>query len=176
MRNEGSPREEIRRQGSVQERRGPRRAFLGWEELKAQRWVDIVEVDIEVSSAHDHEAAIENAGARRIPTPLEEVKGSGVLENGTTLAGGGRTRLEDADRLLSGQHLFVPREIVRITTDTDLDETQTRGERERGTDEWEMHTALPLLIRAPLAQNELVMRSRGVTVLVSRFHSAPHAE
>ena len=40
----------------------------------------------------------------------------------------------------------------------------------------ETHTALPLLIRAPLAQNELVMRSSGVTVLVSRFQSAPHAE
>lgn len=38
------------------------------------------------------------------------------------------------------------------------------------------HTMLPLLSRAPLAQNVLVTRSRGVTVLVARFQSAPHAE
>ena len=35
---------------------------------------------------------------------------------------------------------------------------------------------MPLLRRAPLAQKELVMRSRGVTSLVSRFHKAPQAE
>ena len=35
---------------------------------------------------------------------------------------------------------------------------------------------VPLLSRAPLAQNELVIRSSGVTVSVSRFQSAPQAE
>ena len=35
---------------------------------------------------------------------------------------------------------------------------------------------MPLLSRAPLAQNELVKSSRGVTVLLARFHNAPHAE
>lgn len=35
---------------------------------------------------------------------------------------------------------------------------------------------MPLLSNAPLAQNELVRTLRGLTVLVSRFHKAPHAE
>lgn len=37
-------------------------------------------------------------------------------------------------------------------------------------------TMVPLLRSAPLAQIEFVRTSRGRTVLVSRFQSAPHAE
>lgn len=40
----------------------------------------------------------------------------------------------------------------------------------------QVRTIVPLLSSAPLAQKELVRTSRGCTVLVSRFHSAPHAE
>ena len=126
-------------------------------------------------TSDNHETAIKNTRSRGIPALLEEVKIGRIFKDGAAFTGRRRAWFEDTDRLSTWLNTRVAHESVRIATNTDLRITLMRVytpcDAAVGP-----HTIVPLLSRAPLAQNELVKSSRGVTVLLARFHNAPHAE
>ena len=92
----------------------------------------------------------------------------------TSSVGAGTEETKASRSILNG---WIAREPVRISSNTDL---STAIQFSQHGPAFKMNfislTIVPLLKSEPLAQNELVIRSRGVTVLVSRFHNAPQAE
>ena len=68
-----APREQVCREGPVEEVGRPRRALLLWEELDAQGGVGIVEGCVFVHASHDDEAAVEYASRRGVPALLQQV-------------------------------------------------------------------------------------------------------
>ena len=92
----------------------------------------------------------------------------------TSSVGAGTEETKASRSILNG---WIAREPVRISSNTDLSIAIHFSQH---IPAFKMNfislTIVPLLKSEPLAQNELVIRSRGVTVLVSRFHNAPQAE
>ena len=97
-----------------------------------------------------------------------------VFEDGATNTRRVSTRFEETKTSSPIMDSWVSGEEVRITTHADL--RRIKHQTTRRAEVEEALTMVPLLRRAPLAQKELVMRSRGMTWLVWRSHSAPQAE
>ena len=114
------PREQVRREAPLQEFRRTRCTLLGWEELKAQSGVNVVECRILVHSANNQEAAVKDASSGGVPTLLEKVESSRILKDGTALSCRGGTGLEDADGLLSRLDSRISYESIRIAADAHL--------------------------------------------------------
>ena len=102
---------------------------------------------------------------------------SRILKKGTTFPSWVITGLENTETRCAVLDRRVVHEPTRISSNTDL---STAIHFSQHGPAFKMNfislTIVPLLKSEPLAQNELVIRSRGVTVLVSRFHNAPQAE
>ena len=79
-----TPREQVRRQTSLQERRRADSVLLAREELEAARWVDVIEHSLFMHAPNDYEAAVEDASSGGVP-PLLDKDQVRVFEESTAL-------------------------------------------------------------------------------------------
>ena len=114
-----SPREQVRGEAPLQERRWARCLLLAREELDTVRRVDVVEYSLYVHPSDNNETAVEDPRGRGVPPLLEEDEVR-VLEERAALASRRGARRKQTDCLVPWLNNWVSGEPDLVSADARL--------------------------------------------------------